>query len=48
MYYGNLTVFSALDEARERVCEYHRVNCMRDLKKGSMTDFNLLAPEFDI
>jgi len=33
--YGNLTVFSALDEARERGDEYQRVNGMINLKKAT-------------
>jgi hypothetical protein len=35
MYYGNLIVFSVFDEARERGCEYQRVNGMTDLKKAT-------------
>jgi len=35
VYYGNLTVFSALDEARERGCEYQRINGMTDLKNAT-------------
>jgi hypothetical protein len=35
MYYGNLIVFSAFDEARERGCEYQRVNGMTDFKKAT-------------
>jgi hypothetical protein len=35
MYYGNLTVWSALEEARQRGYKYQRVNGMTDLKKAT-------------
>jgi len=35
MYYGNLTVFNALDKVRKRVYEYQGVNGMTNFKKAT-------------